>query len=240
MRVGELARAAGLTVRTLYHYDELGLVRPSGRTPAGHRRYSPEDVQRLYRVVALRALGFALRDIPTLLDSGGAELLDVVQRQLEQVERALEVQEDLRRRLVLIRDQLAGGDPASTDDLMTAMEMTIMHERYYTKEQLEQLEQRAKKWGPEAIERSQRDWAELIAEVEAERLAGTDPADPKVQDLARRWTELIEQFTGGDPAIFQSLQRMYETEGPDAASRGTVNPETMAYAMRALELRGSA
>ena len=236
MRIGELAAAAGLTVRTLHHYDELGLVTPSGHTPAGHRIYSDADVQQLYRVVALRRLGFALRDIPRVLGTGGAELLEVVERHLAQVERALEVQEDLRRRLVLIRDQLANGHPASTDDLMTAMEMTTMHERYYTKEQLEQLEQRAKEWGPEAIEQSQRDWADLIAEVEAERLAGTDPGGPKVQELARRWVALIEQFTGGDPGIARSLQTMYETEGAEAASRGSLNAETMAYGARAVEI----
>ena len=86
------------------------------------------------------------------------------------------------------------------------------------------------------MERAQRDWAELIEAVEAERAAGTDPASPQVQALAERWHTLVKAFTGGDPAIAASLNRMYESEGTERASRGAMPAETMAYmgeAMRA-------
>ena len=66
--------------------------------------------------------------------------------------------------------------------------------------------------------------------------AGTDPADPRVQDIARRWPALVERFTGGDPGIRASLQRMYEEQGTEAASRGILDPEVMAYAARAQAL----
>jgi hypothetical protein len=61
-----------------------------------------------------------------------------------------------------------------------------------------------------------------------------------MQELAAQWTALIEQFTGGDPAIVQSLKSMYETEGPEKASRGMVDSELMAYAQQAIEARGRA
>lgn len=61
--IGELARASGVTVRALRYYDEVGLVRASGRTGAGHRRYTAEDLRRLYRVRALRGLGLSLEEI---------------------------------------------------------------------------------------------------------------------------------------------------------------------------------
>ncbi|GAA2522214.1 hypothetical protein Ahu01nite_083750 [Winogradskya humida] len=70
--VGELAAATGLTVRTLHHYDEIGLVRPSRRNAAGHRRYTAGDVRRLHRVVALRGFGFSLAEIAALLDGDGS------------------------------------------------------------------------------------------------------------------------------------------------------------------------
>jgi MerR family transcriptional regulator, thiopeptide resistance regulator len=57
-KVGELARVTGLTVRALHYYDEIGLLMPSGRTPAGHRSYDRADVARLYRISLLRRLGF--------------------------------------------------------------------------------------------------------------------------------------------------------------------------------------
>ncbi|QCP08857.1 MerR family transcriptional regulator [Micrococcus luteus] len=64
MTVGEVAALTGVTVRTLHHYDAIGLVRPAARSAAGYRLYGPDDVARLQEVVAYRRLGFGLEDIP--------------------------------------------------------------------------------------------------------------------------------------------------------------------------------
>lgn len=69
-KVGDLAGATGLTVRALHHYDELGLLVPCERTGSGHRLYAEEDVRRLYRILALRRLGFPLDEIASLLGRG--------------------------------------------------------------------------------------------------------------------------------------------------------------------------
>jgi len=69
-RIGELASRTGLTVRTLHHYDRIGLLRPGRRTPAGHRVYGESEVQRLYAIVALRSLGMPLARIAETLDRG--------------------------------------------------------------------------------------------------------------------------------------------------------------------------
>lgn len=87
------------------------------------------------------------------------------------------------------------------------------------------------------MRRAQYDWARLISEVEAERCAGTDPVDARLEPLVERWNQLIEQFTGGDRRIRASLQHLYESEGPERASRGAVNAETMAYAKEAIDAR---
>ena len=68
-KIGELARRTGLTVRTLHHYDEIGLLSPAERSDGGHRVYDEADVQRLYRIVSLRSLGFPLDAIAQALDS---------------------------------------------------------------------------------------------------------------------------------------------------------------------------
>ena len=68
-KIGELARRTGLTVRTLHHYDEIGLLSPAQRSDGGHRVYDEADVQRLYRIVSLRSLGFPLDAIAQALDS---------------------------------------------------------------------------------------------------------------------------------------------------------------------------
>jgi DNA-binding transcriptional MerR regulator len=63
-----VARLADVTVRTLHHYDEIGLVRPSARTPAGYRAYSAGDMERLREVLAYRRLGFGLREVADVVD----------------------------------------------------------------------------------------------------------------------------------------------------------------------------
>jgi DNA-binding transcriptional MerR regulator len=68
LTVGRVAELAGVTVRTLHHYDEMGLVRPSARTAAGYRAYSARDAERLREVLAYRRLGFGLREIADLVD----------------------------------------------------------------------------------------------------------------------------------------------------------------------------
>ncbi len=80
--VGEVARLSGVTVRTLHHYDEIGLLVPSGRTQAGYREYSAPDVERLQEIVAYRACGLPLGDIAELLDATGDERTQHLARQI--------------------------------------------------------------------------------------------------------------------------------------------------------------
>src|SRR3712207_6194229 len=78
--------------------------------------------------------------------------------------------------------------------------------KYYTEEQLADL---ARRGTPEVLEKGQRDWAELIKDVQEAQSRGVDPASEEAQRLAARWQDLIDQFTGGDPGIAESLRRLY-------------------------------
>ncbi len=230
-RIGEVAAATGLSVRTLHHYDEIGLLRPSGRSDAGYRLYGDADVRRLYRIVALRRLGLALADIGGLLDApgDGADVRSVVRAQLTRLDDEAMLRERLRGRLTRLLAALDGAGDGAADLFIDAIEGMTMSERYYTPEQLADLDRRRAALGEEGMRRAEADWAQLIAEADALRATGTDPADPRAQALGERWAGLIAQFTGGDQGIAASLKRMYEVEGPEAASRGAVSAETMAW-----------
>ena len=126
-KVGELARATGLTVRALHHYDEIGLFVPSDRTSAGHRLYAKQDVVRLYRILALRRLGLRLDEVGALLDGDGVSLLDTVRRHLEQVERELEQQQRLRQRLRTLLNAFERSLEPSIDQFIETLEaMTVV------------------------------------------------------------------------------------------------------------------
>jgi DNA-binding transcriptional MerR regulator len=231
-RIGELARLAGVTVRALHHWDELGLLVPSERTGSGHRLYDAADVERLYRLLALRGIGLALEEIGPLLDGGDHGVKRTVESHLGRVEAQIAGLDALRGRLERLLAALNGGE-ASTQAFLDALEAMSMFEKYYTPEQLRQLEQRRRELGDETIKQVETEWKELYAEVRHHRESGTDPADPAVQRLVTRSGELIQMFTGGDPGIAAGLKRMYEAEGPQRASRGVADPEDLAYLERA-------
>lgn len=78
--VGRVAELAGVSVRTLHHYDEIGLVRPSARTAAGYRAYSAGDVERLREALAYRRLGFGLREIAELVGDSSTDAVAHLRR----------------------------------------------------------------------------------------------------------------------------------------------------------------
>src|SRR5207247_753683 len=100
-----------------------------------------------------------------------------------------------------IADRLRASGKTSPDELLRSIEVMIRMEKYYTPEQMEYLKKRREAVGEERIHQSHADWAELIAAVRAEKEKGTDPASSEVQALAKRWSDLVNEFTGGDPGI---------------------------------------
>ena len=222
-KIGELARRTGLTVRTLHHYDEIGLLSPAERSDGGHRVYDEASVQRLYRIVSLRSLGFPLDAIAEALDSERFDPRAAVEDHLRRLEAQIAQEQRLVAKLRALTDRLGA------DDFLTTIEELTMRERYYTPEQLDQLEQRRQTLGDDAIEDVEHEWAEIFATLRAEMDKGTDPADPRLRPLAERGRELVAMFTGGDPGITSALKKLWEKEDPETVSHGLVDAEVMAY-----------
>lgn len=215
-RVGELSERTGLTVRTLHHYDAVGLLSPSVRTRSahgsGHRLYNASDVARLQQIVSLKQLGFGLEQIREYLDRVGYDPRQVVRLHLERVRSQIAELKRLERRLTHLADAMEKAEIVSADEFVNTIgEMTVI-EKYYTPEQLEQLAARKEQVGEERIRQVQQEWEELIADVTAAKNASVDPTDPRVQEMAKKWFGLVNEFTGGDPGIFQSLKTMYQNE----------------------------
>jgi cob(I)alamin adenosyltransferase len=122
--VGELADAAGVTVRTLHHYDQVGLLAPAARTAAGHRRYRAEQAERLYEITAMRSLGFDLEEIRQALD-GGEDLPTVIRLHLQQVRNRLRETSELNHRLERLLAGLDSSDHPSTEEIFQATEATV-------------------------------------------------------------------------------------------------------------------
>jgi DNA-binding transcriptional MerR regulator len=220
-RVGELAEATGVTVRTLHHFDEIGLVPPGERSPIGHRLYTPEDVVKLYRVLALRELGLPLGEIPAALDG---ELTTVIRDHLADVDRRLDALRRLRNRLA----GLVSAAP-SADELIATMEAIVSTGDRH----VERARERHREPGF-----AMADWkaraARLSEILEGEVFRGTDPADPVVQALARDWREIVRELSGGDASIAAMVYQRIEVKGAEAATKGAVSSSAWELLRRAI------
>ncbi|RAS59838.1 DNA-binding transcriptional MerR regulator [Lentzea atacamensis] len=127
--IGDLAKASGLTVRTLYHHDEIGLVVASERTASGHRRYTPEAVRHLYQVRSLRQVGLSLEEIRSAL-SRSDSLRPVFEAQLAALTTQARQVETLRSRIAALLD----GHTA--ESLLSTLELMSVYESYFTADQL--------------------------------------------------------------------------------------------------------
>lgn len=231
-KVGELAKVTQLTIRTLHHYDEIGLLSPSCRTDSGHRVYGEDDIVRLQQILSLRQLGFSLEEIKSCLKQKDFSPLKVIQMHLESLNKEIEDQQRLRDRLSSLERALKSTEKVSVDEFLKTIEVIAMYEKYFTKEQLEELANRKKALGEEHLQKVQEEWPKLIANVRREMEKGTDPADPVMQKLAKRWEELIREFTGGNPEIRAAVANMYRGE-PQVQSQFGLDPSIAQYVSKA-------
>ena len=233
-KVGELAKRTGLTVRTLQYYDDIGLLSPSYRTQSGHRLYVWKDIARLQQIVSLRELGFSLEEIRDCCSRAGFSPRRVIQLHIERLKKQIEIQSRLCGRLESIAERLDSAKEVSVEELIQTIEVTRMS-KYYTAEQQEELKRRAEAIGPERIrEVEQKAWPELIAEVRAEMEKGTDPGSERVQELAKRWTNLVREFTGGNPGIAKAASQVWQQEGSIHGYETGPMRELMGYISKAI------
>lgn len=183
LTVSELAERSGVTVRTLHHYDEIGLLVPTARSRAGYRLYGRDDVERLARIVAYRATGLSLRDIATALSVEGLDRSAHLRRQIELIDR--QAKDLSRQRDLLVRALEREGNAVSMDPEEIIEVFGDFDPREYEDEVVE-------RWGDtDAYTESRRrtsaytkdDWARINAEQEATEaafaqcLASGEPAD---------------------------------------------------------------
>ena len=242
----EFATLAGVTVRTLHHYDRLGLLRPR-RAHNGYRSYGEHDLARLEQIVALKFVGLPLRRIKSLLDREGMELSGALRKQRRVLEAKRELLDQAIQAIRQAEQAIETGkrpDAVILSKIIEVIEMQNDAEwtmKYYNEAAQAKLAERRKEWSPELQEDVSRRWMELIQDVEA--AMGEDPAGEKGQALAARWKGLVGEFTGADPEITKGLKSLYADKGnwpPQAQQQMQpfrITPEVWGFINRALAAR---
>jgi DNA-binding transcriptional MerR regulator len=246
-RAHQFAELSGVTVRALHHYDRLGLLKPL-RTESGYRLYSARDLERLEQIVALKFLGLPLKQIKVLLDREAVALPEALRRQRKVLERKRKL---LDNAITAIREAecvLKPGQPPDAAILKKLIEVIAMQDeaqndmewtsKYYSEEAKKKIEIRKAEWSPELQERVSKQWSELFHEVG--NSLNEDPAGAHAQSLADRWTELVEEFTGGDRQITEGLKNLYADRAnwpSDAPAQMHFNPELWTFISKAIAAR---
>lgn len=220
LTVGQLARLSGVTVRTLHHYDETGLLRPSGRTDAGYRLYDGDDVARLQQVLFYRELGFDLADVAVLLDDPDTDPIDHLTRQHELLGERIARLEEMRAAVELTLEARQMGVNLDPEEMLEVFGED--HARNHDAYQAEAEE----RWGDtDAWAQSRRrtsqytkdDWTQVKAEQEAATravLAAMEaglPADSeRAMDAAEQMRlQIHERFYDLSHDMHRNLADMY-------------------------------
>jgi DNA-binding transcriptional MerR regulator len=235
--VSTVAALAGVTVRTLHHYDEIGLLTPSERTGAGYRRYTDADLERLQQIRYYRELGFPLEEIATILDDP-----------------AVDAREHLRRqhRLLLSRAKKLQAMVTAIEFAMEAQKVGIAltpEERFEVFGDVnpdDHAEEAERRWGgtdayAESARRASRytkdDWLRFKAASEdwGRRLAAAMDAGlasdrPEVMDLAEEHrTQISEWFYECSYEIHTGLADMYVADERFTATYEKIRPGMARY-----------
>jgi DNA-binding transcriptional MerR regulator len=228
LKIGELAKRTGITVRTLHHYDAIGLLKPSARTDAGHRLYIYQDIARFHAIQALRQVGLSLNEIGELLRGDPEPLPVIIEKQVKALESQIKESTELCARLKLLGSELAGGNEPDMDKWLATLAAVNAYGRHFNAGEIEKLMTR---WKPLEAE-----WLPVIAGVRAAMDAGIPPESLEIQPWIRRWMELMLRWMEHDFDLMDRWQAMY-VEETAAQGKNGVDLEMVNYIDIAAEIR---
>jgi len=219
--IQEVARASGTTSRTLRHYDDIGLLRPSRIGSNGYRFYDPSALARLQRILLLRGLGLGLPDIRRVLEGQADDVTALTGHLSELREEKERIDRQIRSIETTIR-KWKGGEELMADEMFDGFD----HTQYR-----EEVEER---WGADAYARGDRWWRSMSDGEKREfgerhlriasdycdaGAAGLDPASDEVQSIARRHYEWLKAPVGDvSRGYFEGLGQMYVDDPRFAAN----------------------
>lgn len=258
---GQFAQKASVTARTLRFYDKVGLLSPSEHTEAGHRLYSDEDLWSLQQVLALKFLGFSLEEIKVCLQTDPERLqetlatqkammrekrkqLDAVLQAIEQAETVLQSgQGDWEALIEVVQVMQMEQNKEWVNKYLTPeqqQKIAALSQKSYSPEAAQKLAEWGKNWTEADQERVSQQWNAVFADLRRLVAAGADPTGAEGQDLARRHSELIGQFTRGDADVEAGLKQWWKgrdelTTGEQPLAMYSYSKEEETFLQKALE-----
>jgi DNA-binding transcriptional MerR regulator len=243
-RIHEFAELAGVTVRTLHHYDRLGLLK-ARRTGNGFRVYTPADLELLENIIALKFIGLPLKQIQAVLGGNERDLGCALRSQisaLEEKKRRLEIAINAVRSA---ESALVSGDKPCLKHIIEVMEMQYDYGwilQHFRGDVQSRVQDRLASVAPETWSQLQREWIALAEDIRA--AADSDPAAPENQALLSRWEDLIRRTTGDNQDLVHGLKSLYSDrsnwpENIRSAMASLLDERIVHFVRRAVAARSS-
>jgi DNA-binding transcriptional MerR regulator len=215
--VGAVAALTGVSVRTLHHYDHIGLVVPSVRTPAGYRGYTDADIERLHLVLVYRSVGMPLDEIRALLDDPSSDVVEHLRRQYQLL---LEQADRLQHTIKAVEELMnahRSGIQLTAQEQVEIFGTTAFSEEYATEAEQRWGETEAWKQSQQRVSHfSKQDWiaikAEgdvLLADLAQAKRDGVEAGSAAANELAARHRASIERFYDCGDEMHRGLVEMY-------------------------------
>lgn len=214
-RIKEISDLTGVSVRMLRHYDKIGLLKPSLRSENNYRWYAETDLSKLQQIVALKFLGFELKQIKAILqrNMGITTHLQTQQKIIkEQVARLRTVEQAIEQTL----QRIGTSDVPDWNDLLLLIERYRMMEnlknswagKIFDEEQLKTVAQVRQQLNEEQLYQYQNRWKKLIKKVESN--LDQDPKGPIGKQLGKAWIALIDELWKAHPEIKEATDKAYK------------------------------
>lgn len=212
-RIGEFARQAGVTIRTLRYYDKRGLLKPSAWSESGQRLYTDLDYARLQQIMTLKLIGLSLDEIRALLTSDVGQIEQLLDRQRKVLEEKIQRFEAVVQTIQKAQSAIHSAQEIDLEQFISIIQAVHMHDQtdwlseICTDEQKEKLTRLQSGWTLADQRRVGEAGSRLFADIHQNM--GKDVHDPLVQALVERWDEFIAHFAQGDPDLAAKMNQAY-------------------------------
>ncbi|WP_456271309.1 MerR family transcriptional regulator [Bacillus sp. AK031] len=216
-QVKEVAEMVGVSVRTLHHYDHIGLLQPENITPAGYRQYTDKNLERLQQIVFFKEVGFGLKEIQNILDSPMFDRKKALMDHKGVLEKKKQRLQNMIATVEKTIDSIQGGIKMEGKDLFGGFSMKEVeeHQSKYAKEAEEKYGDVYRTSQKKTADYSEADWQNIMAEADSiyKRLAalrGLPSTDKEVQSAIEDWRKHISaHYYECTIEIFRGLGDMY-------------------------------
>jgi DNA-binding transcriptional MerR regulator len=218
-RIGEFARRAGVTIRTLRYYDKLGLLKPVARSESGQRLYTEADDVRLQQIMTLKLIGLSLEEIALVLRNGELGIPQLLSRQRQVLEEKIRRLQAVVQTIQQAQAAMQALQPNSPAQFIQIIQAVHMHDQtnwlaLLTDEQKEKLAGLQDTWTLAEQRELGQLGAHLFADIQQQ--LNCDVHDPVAQALVDRWDAFIAQFAQADSALAAKMNQLYLGIGSDA------------------------